>query len=213
MTSISSSLPPMYGTGARALQDQFDSRRLADRLEELTMHDELNEDDIEVISTQSTVWLSTVDTEGWPDVSYKGGDPGFVQVVSPTELRIPIFNGNGQWRSLGNINDTGKVALLFIDPGRPWRIRIHGTAEVLTDAVDLEGLVGTQAVVKITVGRVFPNCGRYIHQDGVISENVPQEGIPAPIPEWKTFDFVRDALPAQDLALVEEAEARGDLND
>jgi predicted pyridoxine 5'-phosphate oxidase superfamily flavin-nucleotide-binding protein len=203
----------MYGDGSRGLQDAFDSRRLADRLEELTVHDELNDDDIDLIGTQSTVWLATVDTEGWPDVSYKGGDPGFVQVISPTEVRIPIFNGNGQWRSLGNIVDTGKVALLFVDPERPWRIRIHGTAEVLTGTTDLAGLVGAQAVVKVTIGRVFPNCGRYIHQDGVISKNVPRDDVSAPIPEWKTFEFIRDALPAKDLAEVEAAEADGELND
>ena len=140
----------LYGEGARALQDEFDARRLADRLLELTVHAELTEDDIELIGGQSTVWISTVDADGWPDVSYKGGDPGFVRVVSPTELRIPSYDGNGMMRTMGNIADTGRVGLLFVDLGRPWRIRIHGTARVATAAADVADFHGAFAVMIVS---------------------------------------------------------------
>lgn len=80
---------PICGEGARALQDRFDSRRLADRLAALTVDAELSDDDVALIEAQSTLWISTVDADGWPDVSYKGGDAGFIRVESPTELRIP----------------------------------------------------------------------------------------------------------------------------
>ena len=155
----------LYGAGARRLQDSFDSRRLADVLAGVTVHAELTDDDIALVRAQSTVWISTVDADGWPDVSYKGGDVGFVQVESPTELRIPSYDGNGMMRTLGNIVDTGRVALLFIDTARPWRMRVHGTARVSTAATDLVGLAGAHAVIVVSVGRVFPNCGRYIHGD------------------------------------------------
>jgi len=127
----------MYGEGARALQDRFDSRRLADRLADLTVHAELTDDDVELIEAQSTVWISTVDAEGWPDVSYKGGDVGFVRVESPIELRIPSYDGNGMMRTMGNIADTGRIALLFIDLARPWRMRLQGTARVTTEPDDV----------------------------------------------------------------------------
>lgn len=189
----------LYGAGARALQDEFDSRRLADRLGELTVHAELTDDDISLITAQSTTWISTVDADGWPDVSYKGGDVGFVRVVSPTELRIPAYDGNGMMRTLGNIADTGRVALLFVDVERPWRLRLHGTARVSTDPVDVAAFHGAFAVVVVTPARIFPNCGRYIHQDGV-SEFVPRDGHEPPVPEWKTYEFINDALPADDPA-------------
>ena len=117
----------LYGDGARRLQERLDSRRLADVLAARTVRTELNAGDVDLIRAQSTVWISTVDAEGWPDVSYKGGDVGFVEVRSPNELRIPSYDGNGMMRTLGNIADTGKVALLFVDTARPWRIRVHGT--------------------------------------------------------------------------------------
>lgn len=188
----------LYGIGARALQEAFDSQRLADTLAAVTVHDQFDDGDIELIREQSTVWISTVDADGWPDVSYKGGDVGFVVVVSPSELRIPSYDGNGMWRTLGNIIDDGRVALLFIDERRPWRMRVHGRATVSVEPADLEAHVGAQAVIIIRVGRVFPNCGRYVHQHGDISKFVPRPGEDAPIPDWKRIDVLRAVLPARD---------------
>jgi uncharacterized protein len=197
----------MYGDGARALQEAFDSQRLADALQAFTVHDALDDGDIELIRDQSTVWISTVDADGWPDVSYKGGDVGFVEVVSPSELRIPSYDGNGMWRTLGNIIDDGRVALLFLDEQRPWRMRVHGRATVSAEPADLARHVGAQAVIIVRVGRVFPNCGRYIHQNGEISKFVPQPGKDAPIPDWKRIEALRAVLPARDQEALAQEDA------
>jgi hypothetical protein len=156
--------------------------------------------DIELVRDQAAVWVATVDADGWPDVSYKGGNPGFVQVVSPTELHLPIYNGNGMWRTLGNIRDNGKVALLFVDQARPWRMRVHGTGSVLTDAAVVSAFHEAEAVLRVQVARVFPNCGRYIHRDGEISPFVPQPGRDTPVAEWKLLPVLREVLPAHDPA-------------
>jgi uncharacterized protein len=188
----------LYGPGARALQDSFDSRRLADTLAGVAVHDALDADDIELIRAQSTVWISTVDADGWPDVSYKGGDVGFVDVVDPTELRIPSYDGNGMWRTLGNVIDDGRVALLFLDPVRPWRTRVHGHATVSIEPATVERYEGAQAVLVVSVARVFPNCGRYIHPVDGISKFVPRAGSSPPIPNWKRIDALRPMLPVRD---------------
>lgn len=187
----------LYGTGARALQDALDTRRLADVLAARTLHEELTDDDIALIRAQSTVWIATVDADGWPDVSYKGGDPGFVEVVGRRELRIPSYDGNGMMRTLGNIEDRGRVALLFVDTARPWRMRIHGTARVSLAAEDVGRHHGAETVVIVAIGRVFPNCGRYIHGADV-SEYVPRPGHEPPLPDWKRYHEIRAALPARD---------------
>ena len=155
---------PLYGAGARALQDEFGTRRLADRLQGWTVHYELTDDDVALIGAQSTVWIATVDADGWPDVSYKGGDAGFVDVVTSTELRIPSYDGNGMMRTMGNIADTGRVGLLFVDTSRPWRMRLHGEARIETGDAYTSRHHGALAVIVVTLGRIFPNCGRYIHR-------------------------------------------------
>lgn len=190
----------LYGAGARELQARFDSMRLADTLAELTVHHELDEGDRALIADQAAVWVSTVDADGWPDVSYKGGEPGFVQIVSGTELRLPIYNGNGMWRTLGNVVDNGRVGLLFVDAQRPWRMRLHGRGTVLLDAATVGGFTGAEAVLAVAVTRIFPNCGRYIHQDGEISPYVPRADRPTPVPDWKHIPALNAVLPADDPA-------------
>lgn len=194
----------MYGEGARALQDEFDSRRLADRLVDVTLHDALDAGDIDLVRDQAAVWVATVDADGWPDVSYKGGDRGFVRVVSPTELHVPVYNGNGMWRTLGNIRDTGRVALLFVDQNRPWRMRVHGTGVVLTDVNARSAFTEAEAVLVIQVARVFPNCGRYIHHNDDISPYVPQPGRETPVPDWKRLPVLREVLPIHDPARIDQ---------
>lgn len=185
----------MYGSGARAMQGHFDSRRLADRLVEITVHEAFTDADIELVAAQTSFYLSTVDAEGWPDVSYKGGDVGFVRVLDDGSVVFPSYDGNGMFRSLGNIEENGRVALLFVDNGRPWRIRVHGTATVMLDGDVVDSYPGAEAVVVVTPSRIFPNCGRYIHIDGEVSEFVPSASHTPPEPEWKKLEAIRPYLP------------------
>ncbi|MCX7065720.1 MAG: pyridoxamine 5'-phosphate oxidase family protein [Proteobacteria bacterium] len=94
---------PFYGNGARTLQDRFDSRRLADRLEQVTLRRAFTDEDRAFIARAPMFFLATADSDGRPDCSYKGGLPGFVHVVDDTTLAFPSYDGNGQFRSLGNL--------------------------------------------------------------------------------------------------------------
>src|SRR3990172_13443452 len=76
------SRPDLYHRGNRQLQDQFDSRRIADRLEEVAVHDAFLSNDRAFIEGCEMFFLATADADGRPDVSYKGGLPGFVRVVA-----------------------------------------------------------------------------------------------------------------------------------
>src|SRR5438477_2351987 len=88
---------PMYNDGARELQDHFDSRRIADRLEQVTVHQEFTDSDRAFIASRAMFFLGTADTEGWPDVSYKGGLPGFVRVLDARTLAWADYDGNGMF--------------------------------------------------------------------------------------------------------------------
>ena len=128
----------LYGTGARAMQDHFDARRLADRLNEVTVSTSIDDQTAAYLERASYFFLATVDGEGFPDVSYKGGRPGFVKVLDHRTLRFPSYDGNGMYRSLGSIQETSNVALLFIrQNAKANRIRIHGTASILLDEAAL----------------------------------------------------------------------------
>jgi uncharacterized protein len=188
---------PMYHAGSRAIQDRFDSRRIADRLEQVTVHEELSPWDAEFIESASMFFLATADADGWPDCSYKGGRPGFVAVLDSRTLAFPSYDGNGMFRSLGNIAVSAKVGMLFIDFEHAGRMRVNGSASVLFEGALLERFEGAQAVVRVDVARVFPNCPRYIHRMQLLEYSVyaPAPGHVPPEPDWKRSPDFRDALP------------------
>jgi len=187
----------MYHDGSRELQDRFDSRRIADRLEEITVHDRFTDDDRAFVARCPMFFLATADREGWPDCSYKGGRPGFIQVIDDRTLAFPNYDGNGMFRSLGNILVNPKVGLLFVDFEHPNRMRVNGIASLHDDAASRADFEGANLVVHVHAERIFPNCPRYIHQMALeeLSVFAPEPGHVPPVPDWKKMDVFRDYLP------------------
>ena len=190
-------MKPMYHDGHRRLQDQFDSRRIADRLEQVTVHTEFTEKDRALIESSAMFFLATADAEGWPDCSYKGGLPGFVRVIDARTLAWGDYDGNGQFRSLGNVLANPKVGMLFVDWAQPRRLRVNGTASVSADDPLLASMPGAQLVVRVVADRIFPNCPRYIPRMELIepSAYVPRPDHVPPVPAWKSNPDFRDHLP------------------
>ncbi len=181
-----------YHEGARALQDRFDSRRLADRLAERMSRTAFSEEDRAFIESRMMFFLATADAAGQPDCSYKGGVPGFVRVTGPSELSFPSYDGNGMFRSLGNVRVNPCVALLFLDFEQPRRLRVLGKASITEDVA---GFDGAQLVVRVEAHTIFPNCPRYIHRMQLVETSVfaPRAGHEPPQPGWK--QHFKDVLP------------------
>jgi len=187
----------IYNQGSRTLQDQFDSRRIADRLEQRTVHATFSNEDRAFIERSPMFFLATADAEGHPDCSYKGGMPGFVRVVNSSTLAFPDYDGNGMFKSLGNMLVNPHVGMLFIDFEHPDRIRINGTATVHDDDPLLSEYPGAQLIIRVQAKHIFPNCPRYIHKMHLIdySKYAPRLDYTPPEPQWKQMEEFRDALP------------------
>jgi uncharacterized protein len=186
----------MYHSGSRALQDQFDSRRFADRLALVKAHTTIDADDRTFIEHSAMFFLATADAEGRPQCSYKGGLPGFVRVVDERILAFPNYDGDGSFKSLGNILVNPHVGLLFIDFEHPERLRINGSATVHDDDPLLSAYPGSQLIVRVRVERVFPNCQRYIHKMQLVkySAYVPRPGYTPPVPLGKKMKVLKETL-------------------
>jgi predicted pyridoxine 5'-phosphate oxidase superfamily flavin-nucleotide-binding protein len=193
---------PMYHEGSRGLQDRFATRRLADRLVEVVTHVTFTDKDREFIESRPMFFLATADAEGRPDCSYKGGRPGFVRVLDPHTLAFPSYDGNGMFKSLGNLAVNPQVGMLFIAFERPKRLRVNGRAEWREDDPLFADFVGAQLIVRVRAEAIFPNCPRYIHkmQHLETSDFAPCEGHTPPIPEWKTRPVFNEVLPPGDPA-------------
>jgi hypothetical protein len=187
----------MYHDGNRGLQDEFDSRRIADRLEEKLTRTAFTADDKEFIESAVYFFIATADAEGRPDCSFKGGTPGFVRVTGPSELAFPDYDGNGMFKSLGNLVANPNVGLLFIAlHGKPARLRVNGTARVSRSDPLLEATVGAQLMVRVVARAIFPNCPRYIPKMQLAEPSVyvPQPGCEPLEPAWKSFDAFKDVV-------------------
>jgi predicted pyridoxine 5'-phosphate oxidase superfamily flavin-nucleotide-binding protein len=192
----------MYHEECRKLQDQFDTRRLADRLADTLVRSSFSDEDRTFIQQQSMFFLATTDAEGFPDCSYKGGDPGFVRVVDERTLIFPSYDGNGMFKSLGNIRANPAVGLLFLSFDQPKRLRVNGKGSVMSDDPLMNEFPGAQLLVRVTAHHIFPNCPRYVHRMQLVepSPYVPGAGRTPPIPKWKTMPQFNDALPLCDAA-------------
>ena len=189
--------PSFYAEGHRALQDRFGTRQLADRWLDTVITDELQEWQRKVIRRAPYFWLATADAEGWPDVSYKGGRPGFVEVSDDgSTILFPSYDGNGMYRSIGTIASNPRVGLLFIEFERPKRIRVKGRARILTEPEVLARWPNAELVVAVTVENAFLNCPRYVHRSPTdLSPFAPDGVTDPPVPEWKEWDDIKPLLP------------------
>jgi predicted pyridoxine 5'-phosphate oxidase superfamily flavin-nucleotide-binding protein len=187
----------MFHDGARTLQDRFDSRRIADRLVEVLARREFTPEDRSFIASRPMFFLATADDHGRPDCSYKGGLPGFVRVVAPDTLAFPSYDGNGMFKSLGNVMVNSSVGMLFIDFESPRRLRVNGQASVHTDDPLAAEFEGAQLIVRVRADVIFPNCPRYIHKMQLVepSPYAPRPDYAPPVPEWKDYEQFRDYLP------------------
>lgn len=186
-----------YHSGNRELQDAFGTRPLADRVNELIIQPEIGDEEREFITSRNMFFISTVDPDGQPTVSYKGGETGFVRVLDSKTIAFPLYDGNGMFFSAGNIKASPNVGLLFIDFENPHRLRLHGKATVSADDELMDSYHEAQLIVRVAVTNTFINCPRYIHPATSKSQSiyVPVEGKETPDPEWKSWEVVADVLP------------------
>lgn len=200
-------MPGMFKAAHRAFQDRFGTRRLADRVVGLSWKSEVFEETRMFIESRDMFFLATVDIDGRPTCSYKGGAPGFVSVVGPHTLAFPSFDGNGMYLSAGNISANPEVGLLFIDFEKGNRLRVQGRASVSDDDPLLRRHAKADLIVRVEVSVLFPNCPRYVHRYRKEAQSafVPHADREQPLVDWKRLDLVHDALPEQDRAKVEAA--------
>ncbi len=159
---------------------------------------QFTDDDRDFIQAAEYFFLATSTPEGHPDCSFKGGPPGFVRVLSPDLLVWPDYDGNGMFKSLGNLWINPNAGLLFIRMGEsPRRLRVNGRTEVSFDDPLIATFPGAQGVVRLAPVDIFPNCPRYIPDPaaGTASPYAPRAGEAPLEPKWKAMDGFKDVVP------------------
>ena len=199
----------LYHDGNRYFHDRFDTGRLAGRIEERFFpRAVIDDDDRAFIEGCDMFFLATADADGHPQCSYKGGEPGFVRVLGERTVVFPNYDGNGMYLSAGNVRVNPHVGLLFISFEQRKRMRLNGIATNSEDDPLLAEYPEAQFVTRVEATQVFPNCPRYIHEYRLVQRSrfVPHSECQTPVPAWKTREWARDVLRADDPANEPDAE-------
>lgn len=107
--------------------------------------------------------LGTVSLTGEPDLTPRGGDPGFVQVLDAHTLLLADRPGNNRLDNLSNIAANPAVTLLFMIPGVDETLRVYGKAVILAAGTfDDRAAAGERrpspTALKIAVDRAYFQC-------------------------------------------------------
>lgn len=105
----------------------------------------------QIVARADTFFIGSADPEGNADASHRGGNPGFLQVLSPNRLRWPDYRGNSMFMTLGNISANPRCGLLIPDWATGTTLQLTGTAEIVWDG----GAPGSQCSVEFTVDEVI----------------------------------------------------------
>jgi len=125
----------------------------------------------EFIAARDSFYMATVGENGWPYVQHRGGPPGFVRVVDEHTLAFADFSGNRQYISTGNVIDTERVALIFMDYPNRRRLKVWASATIvapgddpeLAKVVALEGYeADVERIFKLHVVGSDWNCPQHI---------------------------------------------------
>ena len=200
-----------YGKQQHALQAQFGTEKMADRIEQLASHIEFNDDSKGFIEHSEMFFLTTINDKGQPTVSHKGGDMGFVKVLDSNTLIFPSYDGNGMFLSMGNIVGNANIGMLFISFERPHRIRLQGTASISQDAKLLAQYKEADFVVTVKLSELWQNYPRYIPKMEKVRDSryVPRANCETPLAEWKRVDLLQDVLPPAEYT---KAQAKGTID-
>lgn len=196
----------IYSAEHRQLHEEFNTTKLAELLDNGWIHEKIAEDEQNFIQTRDMFFLSSVDPDGMPTVSYKGGPVGFVRVLDDSTLVFPGYDGNGMFYSVGNIVGQGKVGLLFIDFETPHRVRVQGTAKLVREHALMAEFAEAKYLIVVEVSKIWVNCPRYIHKYKKLDQSkyVPEPCKVTPIPAWKRLDMVQDAITPEEKSLARQ---------
>jgi PPOX class probable FMN-dependent enzyme len=115
--------------------------------------------------------LATASADGWPEVSPRGGAPGFVHVLDAHRLALPDRLGNNRIDSLRNLTDNPRAALMFFVPGFDETLRVYGTTSVVgpgdLDVDFTEFGKAPLSVLVLQVTKAYFQCPKSVMRSGL----------------------------------------------
>ncbi len=185
----------LYEESHRQLQRQFDTQRLADRIEERLFLTALTDDDRAFIERLDLFFLAAVT----PAASQLARTRAAIRASSRStrERWRSRYDGNGMFSRWATCSTARRMRSSTCSPKR---LRVNGTARIEPAEFVAPRFPGAQFCVVVNIREVFPNCPRYIHKHVLVERSafVPHDGAATPIPAWEQMDWACAVLPHND---------------
>ncbi|MAY42909.1 MULTISPECIES: pyridoxamine 5'-phosphate oxidase family protein [unclassified Neptuniibacter] len=166
-----------FTPAVKSMQMHFgSSERMQQLVERMPDFDQLGERESNFIADRDSFYMSSISESGWPYIQHRGGEKGFLHVISAKRIAFANFSGNAQYQSLGNINHNNKVSLFLVDYPNKRRLKILGRArtyflnDLSTDLVAVfdkalskkDSRVKIESVVEIELDAFDWNCPQHL---------------------------------------------------
>ncbi|NEO86161.1 MAG: pyridoxamine 5'-phosphate oxidase family protein [Spirulina sp. SIO3F2] len=159
-----------FTPAVKVLQDRYGSRQTYENfVAKGPANDKITTAISQFITERNGFYLSTVTSEGWPYVQFRGGPPGFLRVLDEQTLGFADFAGNSQYLSTGNLTENNRVFLFLMDYANRRRLKIWGHATVshddpaLIERLKVPGYSGqAERAILIQVVAWDRNCPQHI---------------------------------------------------
>jgi len=151
------------------------------------------------IRTCRLLLISSINEEGFVDISPRGGEPGFVRIVDNRTIEFLDIPGNKKILTFTNIVNNSRVGLMFVVPGILELLRAYGNAELITDQKQIAESGGNsennKGLVRVHIKKVFPHCGKAITQADLWNPDSWQNEATSEVPG--IFDMARGMASAR----------------
>jgi len=107
------------------------------------------------IKKADTFFIGSYNPEWGADASHRGGQPGFVKVLSPDLIAFADYSGNNMFQTLGNLATYPKSGLLFVDFETGNTLQLTGSAKIIWDEAYISQFPGAQRVVEFQIDEVI----------------------------------------------------------
>ena len=134
-------------------------------------NDLLSAREAEFIAQRNSFYMASVTEDGWPYMQHRGGDTGFLKVLSQSEIGFADLRGNRQFMSAGNVRENDRVSLFLMDYPNRRRMKLAGRSVYVTakDAPEFVSDVALPSHRKKAIGAFLIhvvafdwNCPQYI---------------------------------------------------
>ena len=106
--------------------------------------------------------LGTATPDGEPDLSPRGGDPGFVHIADDHTLLLADRPGNNRLDTLSKLAANPSVSILFMVPGIDETLRVYGTVTIEETSRYADLFLTKESksttVIRVDVSRAMFHC-------------------------------------------------------